>query len=332
MREPRFWNKSKSSIGIRSRLLSPLAMVYASLTARRVRKTGIKADIPVICVGNINAGGTGKTPTVIAVVLRLAEMGLKPHVVSRGYKGSLLGPIQVSEKLHDANEVGDEPLLLAAFCPTWVSKDRAAGVQKAQAAGADIIVLDDGFQNPAVEKDISIVVVDAARGFGNGQVIPAGPLRERVPAGMARADLVLSIGDEQNQAQFINDWAGDVTVKHMTGELIPLQTGMDWQKLRVLAFAGIGHPDKFFATLDSLGAILVRAEALDDHQTLSETLMKRLEADAAVLGAQLVTTEKDAVRLPASFQSKVLTVPVRLEISDWTAFDDALKKALPNAS
>lgn len=325
-RAPEFWFTAPDRPALAARLLAPLGWLYAAGTARRLRRGGYLPQVPVICIGNLVAGGAGKTPTTIALAERLLARGHKVHIVSRGHGGRLAGPVQVDPAGHEAVDVGDEPLLLSAFAPVWVARDRAAGVKAAEAAGAGVILLDDGFQNPAVKPSLSLVVVDAGRGFGNGRCLPAGPLREPVAVGLRRADLVLTIGGDAAQARFRSLWAGAIPVPQLTGRLEPLQTGMDWRGEPVLAFAGIADPERFFATLRAEGAKLLRAEALADHAPLSEALLRRLEGEAQALGAQLVTTEKDAARLPLAWRAKVLTLVVRLKIENWTALDAAFMR------
>jgi tetraacyldisaccharide 4'-kinase len=326
MRAPRFWFRPPDRPGLLPRLLAPLGWLYAAGTARRLRRPGLVPEVPVICVGNLTAGGAGKTPTVIVLIERLTARGHAVQVVSRGYGGQLVGPVRVDPMRHSAEAVGDEPLLLSAFAPVWVAKDRAAGARAATTAGAKVILLDDGFQSPAVKPSLGLVVVDAARGFGNGRCLPAGPLREPVPVGLARADLVLTIGDATAQTRFDQTWGAAVTGPRLRGLLRPLQMGMDWKDERVLAFAGIADPERFFASLRAEGANVLRGEAFGDHAPLSEALLRRLQSEAQTLGAQLVTTEKDAARLPPAWRSRVLTLVVRLQVQDWSALDAALDR------
>lgn len=322
MRAPGFWYRRP---GLMATLLSPLGAIYAAGTARRLAAgRRERLDVPVICVGNLTAGGTGKTPTVMALVERLTARGHTPHVVSRGYGGSLDGPVRVDPQQHTAADVGDEPLLLTGFGPVWVARDRAAGARAAVADGADVIVLDDGFQNPGLAHDLSVLVTDAARGFGNGRIIPAGPLREPVAKGLARADLALVIGKGPVPAALS-------ALPVLRGDLRPLPTGMPLARSRVIAFAGIGAPDRFFQTLREMGADILREVPLGDHQALSDGLMARIERDARAENALMVTTEKDAVRLPNAFRQKVVTVPVRLMFEDDAALEAALDRVLSAA-
>ena len=322
IRTPQFWHQPP---GLMAYGLWPLGRLYGAATAWRQSRAleAAHPPCPVSCSGNITAGGTGKTPAVIALAEHLKERGRRVVALSRGYGGTVAVPTLVDPKTHGAAEVGDEPLLISAFCPVVVVRKRVAGLALALAQKPDVILMDDGFQDPSVRKDFSIVVVDAHLGFGNGFCVPAGPLREPLAKGLARADLCLSIGEAAAQRRFAA-LGPDHAHLRVEGEIKPLLTGMPWLGLPVFAFAGIAHPEKFFTTLRDLGANILGCEALSDHEPLSLPLMKRLAAKARALNAQMVCTEKDAARLPAQYQRDVLALPVRLELKDWSKIDEKL--------
>ena len=308
MRQPEFWHRPP---GPASWLLSPLGRIYAasvkrSLAAGKRRRVGI----PVICIGNINVGGTGKTPLAIALGEYLLARGESPHFVSRGYRGSAKELMRVDLNRDSPALTGDEPQLLAAVAPTWVAPDRAEAAASAQGAGASVIILDDGHQDAALAYDYSVVVADAERGFGNGRVLPAGPLREPAAAGIRRADLLVAVGGRPARDAFLESWRSTITCPVAHASLHPLPTGAGWSGMRVIAFAGIGHPEKFFTMLRALGAELVQEVPLGDHQNPGAKLLRRLNAAAASHDAALVTTEKDAVRLPREWRTRVLSLPV----------------------
>ncbi|MDQ2094408.1 tetraacyldisaccharide 4'-kinase [Rhodalgimonas zhirmunskyi] len=326
MQAPDFWENSPDAPGWKARALAPLGWLYGRATARRVRQDGARVGVPVICIGNLNAGGVGKTPTVIALGRKLIEQGLNIHVVSRGYGGSAEGPLRVDPARDEAGKVGDEPLLMAAFFPVWVAKDRAEGCRHAAKAGADLILLDDGHQNPSVFKDLTMIVVDAEVGFGNGRCIPAGPLREPVKAGLARADAVLSIGPPEAQESFSKQWGSAISLPHLKGVIRPVETGMEWPGLKAVAFAGIGRPEKFFNTLRGMGVDLIATHALADHQEITPALFNRLKTEANSKGLPLVTTEKDMMRLPVDLRRQVVFLPVALEVEDWSPLEAMVQK------
>lgn len=309
MRAPEFWQIR----GPTACLLAPLGAVIAAAGALRRRlATPERAGVPVICVGNLVVGGAGKTPVTLALVALLREMGVAAHVLSRGYGGALTGPVRVDPAIHDAAMVGDEPLLLAARAPTWVSRDRAAGARAAVGAGAAVIVMDDGLQNPDLVHDWDIIVVDGGFGFGNGMLMPAGPLREPIAAGIARARFAIIIGEDRCGAAAT--LGSGLPILH--ARLDAASGAEGWAGRRVLGFAGIGRPDKFFDTLRDLGTALVGEAAFPDHHPYGADEIATLRQRARDLDATLVTTEKDFVRLPVDERHGIATLPVRLVWSD----------------
>jgi tetraacyldisaccharide 4'-kinase len=321
-REPSFWWRPP---GLISGLLSPLGAAYGAVAARRMTQAGRTAGIPVICVGNLTLGGAGKTPAAIAVAQILAAAGRRPVVLSRGYGGALVGPVGVDPARHRSADVGDEPLLLARFAPTIVSRDRAAGADAARAAGAGSIVMDDGFQNPTLRKDRSILVVDGRRGIGNGRVFPAGPLRAPLKSQFRRAHALLVVG--AGDAGDAMAAAGEgLPVFH--GRLEPDVQALSVLKARpVLAFAGIGDPEKFFATLREAGIEIGAAVAFPDHHRYRRFEARDLIERAGREGLALVTTEKDMARLYgqddlAALAGIARTLPVTLRVAEDAAFRD----------
>jgi tetraacyldisaccharide 4'-kinase len=316
---PEFWARP----GLIPDLLQPLAWAYAAAGAARHAWTDPwRAPVPVICVGNLVAGGAGKTPVAIALARRLQASGVGLHLLSRGYGGSLAGPIAVDRARHDAAQVGDEALLLAAAAPAWIARDRVAGAKAAVAAGAQCLLLDDGLQNPTLAKDLSLLVIDGAYGFGNGRVLPAGPLREPLDTGLARADAVVLMGEDR--AGVTPLLAGKTVLR---ARLVP-ENAAAFAGRTVIAFAGIGRPAKFFAMLESIGARLAARHAFADHHRYRSDELQRLFSVAETAHAVLVTTAKDAVRLPAEWRAHVEVLSVTAEFDDAAALDRCIDRAV----
>jgi len=321
MRAPAFWSGASAL----STLMMPLGAVYA--TAGRLRRMAVspqRAPVPVICIGNLVAGGAGKTPVAQAIARHMIAQGVEVHFLSLGYGGKLKGPVRVVPGIHDAADVGDEPLLLAGTAPCWVAADRVAGAKAAAAEGAQIIVMDDGHQNPSLLKSASIVVVDGETGYGNGRLIPAGPLREPVAEGLARADAVVILGEDRaGVAQ---------TLPHgmpvLQGHLAPTEEAHALDGESVLAFAGIGRPEKFFDTVRALGCNLVEQRDFPDHHPYSYAQAKEIIDAAWSMGALPVTTAKDAVRLPADLRAPVMVVEVEVVWRQPELLDRVLLEAL----
>jgi tetraacyldisaccharide 4'-kinase len=294
MREPAFWYRPSSWISL---LLMPLGALYGLVAGLRLRREGFDAGIPVLCVGNYHVGGAGKTPTVLALTKMLRDLGESPVVLSRGYGGRLRGPIKVDPELHVAADVGDEPLMLALTVPVVVARDRIEGVALARSQGANVILMDDGFQNPAIAKDACLIVIDGDRGLGNGCVFPAGPLRAPLPPQLARTDALIVVGDgaaAEAVAAAIAAQGKPVLSAQLTADDASVAS---LRGKRVLAFAGIGDPDRFFRTLRGNGIEVVRQRAYADHHPFSEQEIAALGAEAKRDALTLVTTEKDLARL-----------------------------------
>ncbi len=325
MREPPFWWRVA---GLEARLLAPAAAVYGAVAASRLKREGYRAGMPVICIGNPTLGGAGKTPTALAVARLLKAAGERPVFLSRGYGGSQRGPLLVAPERDRAADVGDEPLLLARVAPTVVAHDRVEGAKAAHAAS--VIVMDDGFQNPSLAKDFSVLVIDGRRGLGNGKVFPAGPLRAPLGAQLARADAVVLVGAMGEAASIAGAAAEARKLPLFQARLEPdRETIATLAGRRVLAFAGIGDPEKVFATLREAGVTVAATRSFADHHryTLADARDLCRQADAE--GLTLVTTEKDRARLQgeaamAELAARVCVLPVGLVFAQEAALGKLL--------
>ncbi len=325
---PSFWWKPG-----RGRLLTPLAAAYGAVAWLRMQGRGRSAGLPVICLGNLTVGGAGKTPAALTVARILLAAHERPFFLSRGYGGRIAGPVLVNPAVYRAIDVGDEPLLLARLAPTIVSRNRVAGAQAARFGGARVIVMDDGFQNQSLKKDLSILVVDSGRGIGNGRIVPAGPLRAPLEAQLGRAQALLTVGSG-NGAEAVIEMGRRRELPIFHGRLEP-----DSQHLavlrgrKVLAFAGIGDPQKFFATLTGADVDVAERWTFPDHHHYTATDAQTLLARAHAQNLVLLTTEKDHVRLIRNPQLSVLAartsaLPVRLVIDEERAFREMILTAV----
>lgn len=333
MREPAFWYRPPSWT---SRLLTPLGAIYGAITAQRMARAGTRAEIPVLCIGNYHVGGAGKTPTTLALAQFLREVGEQPFVVSRGYGGALAGPVRVDQAGHTAADVGDEPLMMAAKVPVIVSRDRVAGAALARAQGATVVLLDDGFQNPALIKDASLIVIDASRGIGNGCVFPAGPLRAPLPPQIARTDALVVIG-AGHAADDVATTVATSGASVLRARLVPDSASVDRLRgQRVLAFAGIGDPARFFTTLRANGIDVIEERIFADHHPFTPDEIERLVSDAAAKSLFLVTTEKDMARIRSDvrlrkYADAIAALAVTLAFDDETLLRDFVALRLSKA-
>lgn len=335
MRAPEFWNhrSGPGAAPLARLMLEPMSWLYqAGAGLKASTTTSFHPSAAVVCVGNITMGGTGKTPVAIALMERLRRSGVIAHALTRGYGGRKRGPLLVDPDKHEFRDVGDEALLLARAGPTWMSKSKIAGARAAVAGGAQVIVMDDGFQNRSLAKDLSLLVIDAEAGLGNGRVFPAGPLRESARAAMRRADAVILMGGSGGRAaERIEAWRAH----------LPNQTPVLRARLApkgafplgpVLAFAGIGRPQKFFDALTAAGAELKATATFADHHAYAKSDIDTLREAARRHNALLLTTEKDHVRLPRETRRIIHAWPVAARFEDEAPLDNLIERALDRAA
>jgi tetraacyldisaccharide 4'-kinase len=304
---PRFWFQPS---GFRAKALAPLGCFYrVAGYVRRAGATPYRASVPVICVGNVVAGGAGKTPTALALAEFLKRRGEQPVFVSRGYGGAETGPLFVDPETHTFHDVGDEAMLLARAAPCWIGRDRAAAVRAAE-RHASHIILDDGLQNPRVAPSLSLLVIDGASGLGNGKIIPAGPMRETLASALKRTDAVIMIGEDRQKLfpRFGKPVLGAHLITRLPENFPRLAT--------FFAFTGIGRPEKFYTSCREAGLRLNGTRDFPDHHPYRAEEIEELLEHARVRGLKLITTEKDWVRLPADFRPKIPVLPVELGFED----------------
>ncbi|MEE2565969.1 tetraacyldisaccharide 4'-kinase [Hyphobacterium marinum] len=332
MKPPRFWSGGKAGAlgSVAQAAFTPLSRIYEWAGARRIART-VPVEVPpfVVCIGNLTLGGTGKTPIAIAALETFNERKITAHSVTRGYGGSLTGPVRVDPDRQTAEDTGDEPRLLARVAPTWISRDRVFGARQAGVAGAKAIVLDDGYQNPRLGKDFSILVVDGEAGWGNGRVFPAGPLREPVAAGLARAQAVIVMmpdGETEPDLRALD--LDELEIPVLTAWLEPVSPP---PQEKLVAFAGIGRPQKFFDSLTAAGGQVAETRGFSDHHPYSPRELAELRDLADGHGASLVTTEKDWVRIPAEYRTAITAWPVRAAFREPERFKALLLDAMDAA-
>lgn len=322
MRAPHFWSagldpQSREAAPLTRLLLTPFSMLYLwGLRRKLARAVPDSAPVPVVCIGNLTTGGAGKTPVTEAIRNRITARGLRAASLSRGHGGKERGPLKVDAGAHTYRDVGDEPLLLAATGEAWIGRDRPEAARAMAAAGADVIVMDDGHQNPSLKKDLTFIVIDAGAPFGNGQVLPQGPLREKVPEGLARADAVILMGEGPVPREVTASGLPVLRARLAPAEAPPLGP--------LVAFAGIGRPQKFFDSLAEAGGHLSDAVPFGDHHPYAKGDIQFLRSLARDQGARLVTTTKDHVRLPPEVRQEIHAWPVTAVFEDTAALDAVL--------
>ncbi|MAR79232.1 MAG: tetraacyldisaccharide 4'-kinase [Rhodospirillaceae bacterium] len=320
LNRPKFWRTSN----LLTKILTPLSFIYLVLFfSRKYLSRKRKVNIPVICIGNITAGGAGKTPVAISIAKFLISKGLKPHFLTRGYKGKLKGPILVSNK-HSSADVGDEPILLSEVAPTWVSKNKIQGAKSALKSNADLIIMDDGLQNDSIHKDLSILVIDGGYGFGNNKLIPAGPLRESVKSSLTKIDFIVYVNDPSKNVKIdLSEFKCPI----LKSNIETITDNIDLNK-KFSAFCGIARPEKFFSSLKKIGIKLTFSKSFPDHHRYSEDEIMRLIEDSNIDNSLILTTKKDWVRIPEQAKLMVHFLDCKIKFQSIIKLESNLKRIL----
>ena len=328
LKAPKFWFSEKNLALFFANILFPLSVIWKFFSTRRIMNGKYEEfTIPIICVGNINIGGSGKTPTTIALAKIFLENKTKVHIISKGYKGIIKGPKKVTET-DDAYHVGDEPVLMSKFAPVWVAKNRKNAIIAAIEDGAELLILDDGFQDPSIKKTFSIITVDAEIAFGNRKILPSGPLREPISAALSRADVLLVIGRKHQRERFIKSIKVPKELNVFGAEMQVVKSGIYLDKARFVAVAGIAHPEKFFNSIQKFGGKITKKFSLPDHENYTPRLLRKLKKASLNNNAQLITTEKDFVRIPKNERHNFIFLPIKLQFSEELELINSIKSVI----
>ena len=328
LKAPKFWFSEKNLALFFANILFPLSVIWKFFSTRRIMNGKYEEfTIPIICVGNINIGGSGKTPTTIALAKIFLENKTKVHIISKGYKGIIKGPKKVTET-DDAYHVGDEPVLMSKFAPVWVAKNRKNAIIAAIKDGAELLILDDGFQDPSIKKTFSIITVDAEIAFGNRKILPSGPLREPISAALSRADVLLVIGRKHQRERFIKSIKVPKELNVFGAEMQVVKSGIYLDKARFVAVAGIAHPEKFFNSIQKFGGKITKKFSLPDHENYTPRLLRKLKKASLNNNAQLITTEKDFVRIPKNERHNFIFLPIKLQFSEELELINSIKSVI----
>ena len=333
MKFPNFWLQAQKRQIFFILILSPFSFIWALATKIKfLMGKNQKLPIPVICVGNVTVGGNGKTPTALKLQNLLTKMGYKAHIISRGYKANLKGPHFVNKDSDSSFLVGDEPLMISQYGPNWISKNRISGIKLAAKHGAEVAILDDGFQNNSFRKDFSILVIDCVIGFGNGWLIPSGPLRESPHSALNRADAIITLGTKLERNKFLKTFPICLEKIHFQGSVEAIKNDRRWNKVKVYAFTGIGRPKKFFGKLAEEGAVLVKTKSFSNHSHFNSNIIEAFVSEAKKSNAIVITTEKDYVKLPKKLKAKIYVYRINIKIEKQAELLKLIKESINQAS